>query len=177
MGNCHIERWWKKPAFTNQILNIIFDEAHCIQQWGSFHKEYLHVGELRYLIPNHIPFYVASATLPPALLADVIETLHLQPGMTEHITLSNGHPNLCLMVCSLVFPANSHKDLRFLIPDNRCEGDSPLPKFLVFFDNTKEAEATCKWIQRQLPKSEQKKVKYFHSMMMPQYREENFDGL
>jgi hypothetical protein len=44
------------------------------------------------------------------------------------------------MARSLVFPAKSFRDLAFLIPDNFKEGDPPPPKFLIFFDNTKEAE-------------------------------------
>ncbi|KAM6489692.1 P-loop containing nucleoside triphosphate hydrolase protein [Amanita muscaria] len=177
MGNYHIEQWWKKPKFTKRILNFIFDEGHCIKQWGSFRKEYLHVGELRYLIPDIIPFYVASATLPPAILHDVIETLRLRPDMTEKLIQSNERPDLRLMVRPLVYPAKSFKDLEFLIPDNFREGDPPPSKFLVFFDNTKEAEAACKRLRNRLPSNLRKKLVYFHSTMTQEYREAKVDDL
>jgi superfamily II DNA helicase RecQ len=71
MGNDEVEKLWKKPDFTKRLLNFIFDEGHCISQWGSFRKEYAHLGALRYLIPERVPFYVASATLPLPVLLDV----------------------------------------------------------------------------------------------------------
>ncbi|KAM6503169.1 P-loop containing nucleoside triphosphate hydrolase protein [Amanita muscaria] len=177
MGNYHVEQWWKKPKFTKRILNFIFDEGHCIKQWGSFRKEYLHVGELRYLIPDIIPFYVASATLPPTILHDVIESLRLRPDMTEKLIQSNERPDLRLMVRLLMYPAKSFKDLEFLIPDNFREGDPPPLKFLVFFDNTKEVEAACKRLRNRLPSNLWKKLVYFHSTMTQEYREEKVDDL
>jgi superfamily II DNA helicase RecQ len=86
MGNTTLEGLWKKPKFTSRLLCFIFDEGHCISQWGAFRNEYLLLGNLRYLIPKTIPFYVASATLPLDVLLDVTKILHLRPGETEHIT-------------------------------------------------------------------------------------------
>jgi superfamily II DNA helicase RecQ len=80
-----VAKLWKKPKVTSKILNLIFDEGHCVSQWGTFREEYLHLGSLRYLIPETIPFYVASATLPTPVLLDVIDILRLRPNMTEYI--------------------------------------------------------------------------------------------
>ena len=49
-----------KKQVTKRILSFIFDEGHCIIQWNKFRKEYLRVGNLQYLIPEKIPFYVAK---------------------------------------------------------------------------------------------------------------------
>jgi superfamily II DNA/RNA helicase len=81
------------------------------------------------------------------------------------------------MARSLVFPANSFRDLAFLIPDNFKEGDPPPPKFLIFFDNTKEAERAAKYLRCRLPLCLQENVKYFHSTMTPRYREDELDAL
>ena len=35
-----IEKLWKKPKVTSKILNLIFNEGHCVSQWGTFCKEY-----------------------------------------------------------------------------------------------------------------------------------------
>ena len=177
MGNGHIIKWWKNPKFTRRILNFIFDESHCVRQWASFRKEYLHVGELRYLIPETIPFYAASATMPPAILQDVMDTLHFRPGMTTKFIRSTDRPELCLMVQPMVFPANSYQDLAFLVPEGLKEGSLPPPKFLVFFDNTREAEAACRWLRNRLPKSQRRNLAYFHSTMTIEYREEKVDDL
>ena len=147
MGNDEVEKLWKKPEFTKQLLNFIFDEGHCISQWGSFRKEYAHLGALRYLIPKHVPFYVASATLPLPILLDIIDILQLRLDKTEQILRSNDRPEISLMVRGLVFPANSFQDLAFLIPDGFKVGDTVDP-FLVFFDGKKEAENACKALRR-----------------------------
>src|ERR1700759_3119292 len=68
---------WSHKPFVSQIFNVIFDEGHCILQWGStFRPEYKEVGTLRYLIPN-VPFYITSATIPPTMIVDLKEILHL----------------------------------------------------------------------------------------------------
>ncbi|KAF5381314.1 hypothetical protein D9615_008286 [Tricholomella constricta] len=132
MGDDNITKLWIKPQFTKHILYFTFDEGHCISQWGKFRKEYLQVGNLRYLIPETIPFYVASATLPPAVRRDIAEILHLRSNKTEYILRSNDRPEIRLMVRALSFPASSFRDLDFLIPKGFKDGDPPVPKFLVY---------------------------------------------
>ena len=179
MASEEVEKLWKKPKFTSRILNFIFDEGHCISQWGKFRKEYLHVGSLRYLISDAIPFYVASATLPTSVLLvnDVVNILHLRTENIEHIIRSNDHLDIHLMVRSLVFPANSFKDLAFLIPMGFKEGDQPLPKFIVFFDNTKEAERATKYLRTLLPDSLRDRIMYFHSTMTQFFRVDELEAM
>jgi superfamily II DNA helicase RecQ len=176
MGNPTIEGLWRKPKFTSRLLCFIFDEGHCISQWGSFRNEYLLLGNLRYLIPETIPFYIASATLPLEVLLDVTKILHLRPRETEHITCSNDRPNIHLVVREIKYSVSSYADLAFLIPDNFKQGDDPPDKFLVFFDNTKEAEAAIRYLRSRLPSSLWEKIKWFHSTMTPWYREEEFEA-
>jgi len=114
---------------------------------GSFQKEYAHLGALHYLIPEHVPFYVTSATLPLPILLDIIDILQLRLDKTEQILQSNNRPEISLMVRSLVFPVNSFQELAFLIPDSFKDRDTVDP-FLVFFDGKKEAENGCKALCR-----------------------------
>ena len=172
MGNSDVAKLWTKPHVTKRILYFTFDEGHCVSQWNKFRKEYQHVGDLRYLIPETIPFYVASATLPPAILLDVIEILRLRPDKTECIIRSNDRPEIHLMVRGLTFPVSSFKDLHFLIPRGYKDSDPPIPKFLIFFDNTKEAERACRHLQTLVPSSIQNKLKYFYSTMTQPYWDE-----
>ena len=170
MGN-EVTTLLTKPKVKKRILYFTFDEGHCISQWGKFRKEYLLMGDLRYLISENIPFYIASATLPPAVLHDVIDILRLRPGKTEQILCSNDRPDIHLMVRGLTFPANSFKDLAFLVSNGHQGEDSPIPKFLIFFDNTKETEAACHYLRSLLPPSRRDQIKYFHSTMTQSYRE------
>ena len=98
MGSDKVTVLLTKPKVKERILYFTFDEGHCISQWGNFRKEYLLMGDLRYLISEDIPFYVASATFPPPVLLDVIDILRLQPGKTEKILRSNDRPEIHLMV-------------------------------------------------------------------------------
>ena len=175
MGNEELEKLWKKPKVTKRILNFIFDEGHCISQWGTFQKEYLHVGALRYLIPECISFYVASATLPSTTVLDIADILKLRKGQTENIMCSNDRPEINLMVRGLAFPANSFCDLDFLIPDKNFDGKfngNTIPdKFLVFFDLKKDAERACKYLRKQLPHHLRIRLKWFHADLTQQGQE------
>lgn len=97
-------------------------------------------GDIAVPHSREIPFYLPSATLPPIILHDIAKVLCLCPGQTEYIMQSNDRPEIQLVVQSLTFTVKSFQDLAFLIPDGFKEGDQPPPKFLIFFDNWKEAE-------------------------------------
>ena len=172
-----MENLWKKTSVTKRLLNFIFDEGHCISQWGAFRKEYQHLGSLRYLIPEHVPFYVPSATLLPIVLLDIAEILHLRPAQTEYIMRSNDRPEIRLVVRSLTFTAKSFQDLGFLIPDNFKEGDPPLEKFLIFFDDRKEAERACKSLRARMPPSLREKIRWFHSVITDKTREDDVEAM
>ncbi|KZT63806.1 hypothetical protein DAEQUDRAFT_770277 [Daedalea quercina L-15889] len=176
----HFEKLWKKPSFTSRLLYIVFDEGHCVKEWSSFRTQYKHIGSLCYLIPETIPFYVASATLPSPLLLDVADILHLRPDHTTYILRSNDHPDVHLAVRKMQYAAASFKDLDWLIPNSFKDfkdGDSPPKKFLIFFDSTKEAEKATKYLQARLPEPLQDKIKWFHSIMSPEYRSEEYEAL
>jgi len=177
MTNEYLDEMWKKPKLKSRLVAVIFDEAHCISQWGGFRKEYLHVGALRYLISDDIPFYAPSATLPHAVRRDIVEILKLRPDRTEYIICSNDRPEIRLAVRGLVYPANSFQDLAFLIPEGFREGDPPPDKFLVFFDNRKEAEAAVRYLQKRLPEKLKGKIKWFHAVNTTQYRVEEVAAL
>jgi superfamily II DNA helicase RecQ len=129
------EKLWNKPKFTSRILYFVFDEGHCVSQWGTFRNEYLHLGNLRHLIPETIPFYVASATLPPPVLREVTEILRLRAGETEHVIRSNDRPNIFLVVKGIQYSVGSYMDLAFLIPELFKDGEDPWAALLpVDFD-------------------------------------------
>ena len=71
MSKCVMEKWWKRPTFTRRILNMVFDEGHCIEEWADFRNEYSHIGDLHHLVTNTILFYIASVTLVIARTLDL----------------------------------------------------------------------------------------------------------
>ena len=124
-----------------------------------------------------------SATLPDAILDEVSNTLRLRHGNTVYLLRSNDRPDIRLMARRLAYPAKSFKDLDFLIPqtnlkayDHNNGGQSPIPKFVVFFDNMKEAESAAKHLRGLLPDILKEKVVWFHSVMTQEFREGNTDA-
>jgi superfamily II DNA helicase RecQ len=78
---------WKSKKFTLKIFNITFDEGHCISEWGKdFRPQYSKLGNLRWYLPDHVTVHVASATMPPHILADVTLKLHIRPYNLVRVT-------------------------------------------------------------------------------------------
>jgi superfamily II DNA helicase RecQ len=95
---------------------VVIDEAHCISIWGgSFRTDYGKLGLLRGRIPKHVPFIVASATLPDHILDDIQGKLKLSPN-AHIVQITNARPNVALSCRSMKHAEKSKADLRFLIP-------------------------------------------------------------
>lgn len=167
---------WKGDRFTRKILHFVIDEAQCISLWGEFRHEYLNIGNLRFLIPETIPFYVASATLPSPVLLDITDILCLRPNETEHIVMSCDRPDVHLVVRPIKHHIRTYHDLAFLLPKDFVEGITPPPDpFLVFFDSTKATEHAVHALQKYLPPELRDKIRYFHAGMTQTYREDESD--
>ncbi|KIL65828.1 hypothetical protein M378DRAFT_47762, partial [Amanita muscaria Koide BX008] len=179
MGNSAVAKLWK-TKFARKILTIIFDEAHCISQWGDFRSEYKYLGDLRFQINNEVPFYAVSATLPPAVLADIRLTLRLRHGQTVCLQRSVDRPDISLMVRPFLYPLSSFRDLDFLvpkIPEGYKEGDElTIHKFVIFFDSTKHAQSAAKHLQSLLPDAFKRKIVWFHSIMTSEFRKDATDA-
>lgn len=168
---------WNITKFTDSLQYFVYDEGHCISQWGStFRNDYLHVGNIRHLLPRRIPVYVASATLPPPVLRDVSNILRLHPDRTQNIIRSNDRPNIHLVVREMKHAIGSYKDLSFLIPKNFKVGDPPPKPFLCFVDSTTSTEDATRYLQSLLPEELRHKIKWFHSTMTTAYRQEEYEA-
>jgi len=108
---------WSNKTFMSKVFNIVFDEGHCITQWGSsFHLEYKLVGVLRFIAPG-IPFYITLATIPHAMLLDIKQTLHIPLGSLL-FQRSNDRHNITFCVKRMQYPISSFEDLAFLVPSS-----------------------------------------------------------
>ncbi|KAG6883457.1 hypothetical protein C0992_008701, partial [Termitomyces sp. T32_za158] len=169
------ERLARNDTFTDNVISIILDEAHCISAWGSFRPEYREIGRLRHVLPRHIPLLVTSATLPPHVLNDIKGVLELRPSL-EIFRQSISRPNIHITVRPILSPLSSFEDITFVLR-NWKPGDPPPPKFLIFFDNINESIAASMKLRNLLPTEFRDKIKWFNSDMSTRYKDDESQKL
>ena len=166
------------PLLRPRLFSVIFDEGHCISQWGdSFRAAYTKSGDISWLLPPRTIFYVTSATMPEEVLLDVLWKLHLTIEQVTFIIRSNDRPNVFLEVRKMVPPQNSYRDLRFVLPE-QLNGSCVAPKrFLIFFNSRDEAEDSVKYFLTLLPRQHMQKIIWLHAGMTNKFCEESVKRL
>ena len=77
-----------------ELARIAIDEAHCISEWGhDFRPAYFHLSHFRLAYPT-VPIICLTATAPPSVRADIINTLGLNPANTRTFVASTTRRNL-----------------------------------------------------------------------------------
>lgn len=171
------EKLWTVKDFVENVLSMVFDEAHCAALWGDFRPEYREIYRLRYLIPESIPFFLASATLPPPLLKQVTEALHIELCTCEIIRRSVDRHNISMTVRKIERAANSFEDVFFLLPANctpdECKAyDQVFDPALIFVDNITEGVNMGDAMRAKLPPEYRDRVRWFNADMSQTYRDE-----
>lgn len=162
---------WSRSSIAGRLQYIVFDEGHCIAQWASFRADYGALGDLRHLAKYNTPFYVASATLPPAVLREVKETLHLREN-TKYIMRSNNSPEIALTIHAMEYAIHTYQDLDFMVPEKYSPPlEGRLQPFFIFCNTTKECEGAIKRLRLRLPQPLRHKIKWFHSTLTPMERD------
>lgn len=159
--------------FMRSLINLVFDEAHVIQEWGgSFRPEYQSLGPFRYTMARHIPYHLGTATLAPNQ-EQVLKT-HLNLGDdTETLRLNTDRKNIFLRVQRMQHPVNSYRDLAALIPTH----PGARQKFLVFFNSHNAAQGGTEFLRSRLPEHEISMVNWVHSGMTDEFRHEEVFAL
>lgn len=68
----------KSLGSKNQISYLVFDEAHCISQWGNgFRPDYLSIAEDSRLIAPKATIILLSATATPDVISDITHAIGL----------------------------------------------------------------------------------------------------
>lgn len=171
------EKLWKIQTFCDDLLSMVLDESHCVSLWGDFRPEYREIYRLRYLIPDTVPFFLASATLPTPLFKDVTQTLHIEPRTCEIVRRSVDRHNISLTVRKIERPANSFEDIFFLLPEDctpaGCrEHDKTFEPALIFVDNITEGVNMGDILRSKLPAEFRDRIRWFNADMSQTYRDE-----
>jgi superfamily II DNA helicase RecQ len=155
---------------------VTFDEGHCISQWGGddFRPEYKKMKLLQWLLPLHVRYHIASATMPPLVLEDIRTILPMQEGTIEYVRLSNDRPNIHYAVEDMRFSTKSMLDLDRVF---KIDPSIPPPKFMIFTNKRKECEQVAKKYQDELPPEHWDKIIWFHSGMSKEFKEAAMEKL
>ena len=177
------QRLLRKTKFSSQLIAIIIDEVHCLKLWSSFRNDYQDLGRLRFILPDRVHFALVSATLPRPVLAPVLTHLGITSSELYALRLSNDRSNIALVVRKMQYPANSFRDLDFLVPGTTVSdtsGESQRSrhkKFVIFFDSKAEATSAGSYLRRRLPVDERDKIIWFMSDMSAGFKEDGVDDL
>ncbi|KAF7331133.1 P-loop containing nucleoside triphosphate hydrolase protein [Mycena sanguinolenta] len=152
------------PAFAKKIAAFVVDEAHCISQWGNdFRAEYAQLGTLRAFVPLHVPFLMASATLPLLVLAEVRKSLHISPDTSYHVNLGTDRPNIAWFVQLMKGAKSDLEALDFLVEHDSEDAIIELIQTMVFFDNINLAMDALEHLRDRLPPHLQGAIALYHS--------------
>ncbi len=167
-GRCATALWPHK-AFTSKVQNFVIDEGHCIIQWGNtFRPEYSEVADILWLLPD-TPMCISSATMPSPMITALCDKFRFGNNYTL-FHRSNDRVNIAYTVIKMKHAANSYEDLGFLVPKDWKEGDPLPPKFMVFFDSKKEAEAASRYLASRVSRELRGKLPWFHAGMTKFFR-------
>jgi superfamily II DNA helicase RecQ len=151
---------WRSSAFTSRVKRLIFDEAHCISQWGDFRKTYKNLCFLRYIMPTAVVL-VLSATLPPLILTEIQSLLGL-PHNVPIIRHSNDRHNISLIVHQMQHTLRSLHNLAFLFPLGFNSSSQPPRKFMVFMETKDLCQRATRFLWQRLPQDQKNKVVWVH---------------
>ena len=117
-NDTHFKDSWGVKKFTDNLINLVLDEAHVVKEWGgTFQSDYLHIGPICYLLTQKliIGIHLGTAIMPPDWLAEIKANLHLREDNMSMFCLSMDRPNIFLAVHRMEHPVGSYHDLTFII--------------------------------------------------------------
>ncbi|KAL1701333.1 P-loop containing nucleoside triphosphate hydrolase protein [Schizophyllum commune] len=147
--------------FRKDVAAVVIDEAHCVEQWSDFRNHYKHLGKLRSLYPNNVPFLATSATLPPETLTRVCNDLHIELADAFFVNLGNDRPNITPHVHQ-IRNAHDYAALKSLLPLDAC-GPEDMEKTIIFFNDVKASQKACRKLRELFPKHLRNYVDYLHA--------------
>jgi superfamily II DNA helicase RecQ len=165
---------WNSEDFRKRVKRIIFDEAHCVLDWGDFRPSYKRLTFLRPLIP-HATIFALSATLTPGMIKQLKDVLGL--ANVELVRLSNDRKNIAYIVKPTGRRPISLHHLGFLISSGLTVESPPPPKFMVFMNTKVLCEEGAEFLRQRLPRELQGKIVWVHADMTRGFNERALSGL
>ncbi|KZT71233.1 P-loop containing nucleoside triphosphate hydrolase protein, partial [Daedalea quercina L-15889] len=169
------ERVLKKQEFTQNILSIVLDEAHCLSHWGAdFRKHYNSLGTIRGFLPPNAPIIAVTATLTARVRRDLQSKLLFKTLGTKYINVGNDRPNVSIVVRSCEHPQNTLRDLDFIIP-SKVDKPQDIPKTYVYVERIETGNEIIEHLeallaQRNASLATRGLIRPFNATMSAEYR-------
>ncbi|KAJ6609629.1 P-loop containing nucleoside triphosphate hydrolase protein [Mycena sp. CBHHK59/15] len=157
--------------FGARCLSVFIDEAHCMSHWGdSFRKKYASIGLVRAFLPRATPFIAVTATLTPRVHQDLLSKLSFHPDEYLFCTIGNDRPTVSQVVRALEHPANSFRDLDFVVEENAEPKNTK--KAFVYSDDMKDGSKIVDRLNGRFAPAyrSQGRVRPYNAAMSPEYR-------
>ena len=130
-----ITRVLRRREFSQRVLSVVVDEAHCVSHWGAdFRKKYGSLGTIRAFLPRGTPIIAVTATLTARVRRDLHRVLHFSPGTSRFLNLGNDRPNVTIAVRACQHAQNSYADLDFILPASISRA-LDIPKTYLYVDD------------------------------------------
>lgn len=151
-------------AFAKDIISVVIDECHCIEQWGQeFHISYGKLDHIRSLVPRGVPFFAATATMTPSALKSVMRVLLMTPNRTYILNRAQDRPNITPGVIHMRGGVKAELQyLNFVVQGNR-RSDGTIKKTIIFVNEIKHTWLILNHLRSLIPRDEHHFLTTYHS--------------
>ena len=168
LGNSGFAALLKDPRWSCNILFMVVDEAHCIEQWGAeFRKHYASLDTLRSFVPRGVPVLATSATMPPATLDHVRSVLGMNAEKSFHLNLGNDRRNVVPLVWPMEGGASNLAALDFVVRGR----ERPL-RTIIYFNSKRLTMRACNYLRKTLGPLQAHTVDVLHASRGPRAKKE-----
>ncbi|KAJ6617351.1 P-loop containing nucleoside triphosphate hydrolase protein [Mycena sp. CBHHK59/15] len=164
----------RKSEFGARCLSVFIDEAHCVSHWGdSFRKKYASIGIIRAFLPRATSIVAVTATLTPRVHQDLLTKLQFNPRDYLFCTIGNDRPNVSQVIRALEHPANSYRDLNFVVPSSMTR-PTDIKKIFLYTDDIQDGGKIIDYLNGRVDSAHRSHglIRPYNSGMSPKYRAE-----
>ena len=167
-----IDEVLRKPAFGPRCLSVFIDEAHCVSHWGaSFRKAYSSIGIVRAFLPRNTPIVAVTATLTPLVQQDLLSKLQFNRSDYLFVNIGNDRPNVSQVVRAMEHPANTLRDLDFLVPTD-MSALNDINKCFLYSDSIKSGASITDYLNKRVNINFRRRglIRPYNASMSKKYR-------
>jgi superfamily II DNA helicase RecQ len=142
----------RNPSFHRKFGLFAVDELHVVGEWRKFRPEFTHLGALRVLMPQRVPFFGCTATLDKDNERFILDSTGFD-GSLKIIRTSVDRPEISLVWQPLLRRhVTDFRRLLFLLDPN--DGSLEITKTIVYVDSKPGVIALRRTLMRHLMEKE-----------------------